>query len=194
MEREHEAGLLARAVGGETEAFRILFETHHAAMYRFAYRLTSAVDVAEDITQECFLRLMHRPTFDRERGSLRQYLYGIVRNLVRQRLQANGREVAWDDNLEDDPNSAVAACSDPMASAELSAVVQSAISALPPLQREAIVLCEFEELSLNEAAVVVGSDVGTVKSRLHRAREGLRRSLAPHRSHIRMPLPKGTTR
>jgi RNA polymerase sigma-70 factor (ECF subfamily) len=193
MEGEHEAGLLARAVSGETEAFRKIFETHHAAMFRFAYRLTGVVDAAEDITQECFLRLMQRPTFDHERGSLRQYLYGIVRNLVRQRLQAKGREVAWDDNVEDDPKSARAACPDPMVSAELSAVVQSAISALPPLQREAIVLCEFEELSLDEAAVVVGSDVGTVKSRLHRAREGLRRSLAPYRSHIRMPLPKGTT-
>jgi RNA polymerase sigma-70 factor (ECF subfamily) len=193
MEGENDDGLLARAANGETEAFRKLFEAHHAAMFRFAYRLTSAVDAAEDITQECFLRLMRRPAFDHERGSLRQYLYGIVRNLVRQRLQANGREVAWDDNVEDDPKSAVAACPDPMASAELSAVVQSAISALPPLQREAIVLCEFEELSLDQAAAVVGSDVGTVKSRLHRAREGLRRSLAPYRSHVRMPLSKGTT-
>src|SRR6266567_7031563 len=132
MESEHEAGLLARAAGGETEAFRKLFETHHAAMFRFAYRLTGVVDAAEDIMQECFLRLMQRPTFDHERGSLRQYLYGIVRNLVRQRLHANGREVAWDDDVEDDPKSAVAACPDPMASAELSAVVQSAISALTP--------------------------------------------------------------
>jgi RNA polymerase sigma-70 factor (ECF subfamily) len=76
---------------------------------------------------------------------------------------------------------------------ELSAIVQAAISALPPLQREAIVLCEFEELSLDEAAAVVGADVGTVKSRLHRAREGLRRSLAPYRDHVRTPSPKGTT-
>ena len=194
METEDEAGLLARAASGETEAFRRIFETHHEAMFRFAYRLTGVVDAAEDLTQECFLRLVQCPTFDDELGSLRQYLYGIVRNLVRQRLQANGRQVAWDENVEDEPKSAVAASPDPMASAELSAVVQSAISALPTLQREAIVLCEFEELSLAEAAVIVGADVGTVKSRLHRAREGLRRSLTPYRSHVRMPLPKGTTR
>jgi RNA polymerase sigma-70 factor (ECF subfamily) len=192
MEGEYEAGLLARAASGDTEAFQKLFETHHATMFRFAYRLTNTVDAAEDITQECFIRLMHRSTFDHERGSLRQYLYGIVRNLVRQRQQANGREVRWDDSVEDDPKSAVAACPDPTASAELSEVVQAAISALPPLQREAIVLCEFEELSLDEAAAVVGADVGTVKSRLHRAREGLRRTLAPYRSHVQMPLPKGT--
>jgi len=58
-------------------------------MFRLAYRLTSAVDAAEDITQECFPRLMRNPGFDNERGSLRQYLYGIVWNLVRQRWQAN---------------------------------------------------------------------------------------------------------
>jgi RNA polymerase sigma-70 factor (ECF subfamily) len=193
MEGEHEAGLLARAASGETEAFRIIFETHHAAMYRFAYRLTGALDAAEDVTQECFLRLMRRPAFDHSRGSLRQYLYGIVRNLVRQHQQANGREVHWDEDADDDQSPAVTAPLDSMASVELTTVVQAAISVLPPLQREAIVLCEFEELSLGEAAAVVGADVGTVKSRLHRAREGLRRSLAPYRSHVRMPLPKGTT-
>jgi RNA polymerase sigma-70 factor, ECF subfamily len=112
---------------------------------------------------------------------------------VRQHRQANGREVHWDEDADDDQSPAVTAPLDSMASAELTTVVQGAISALPPLQREAIVLCEFEELSLGEAAAVVGADVGTVKSRLHRAREGLRRSLAPYRSHVRMPLPKGTT-
>ena len=47
-------------------------------MFRFAYRLTSALDAADDIAQECFLRLMRRPNYDYARGSLRQYLYGIV--------------------------------------------------------------------------------------------------------------------
>jgi len=131
MASEKENGLLARAASGDTEAFRLLFETHHAAMYRFAYRLTSTVDAAEDITQECFLRLMRSPGFDQDRGSLRQYLYGMVRNLVRQRRQANGREVPWEDDEEDGP----AAGPDPMISAELSEGVQAAIAALPPLQR-----------------------------------------------------------
>ena len=135
---------------------------------------------------------MLRPNYDDARGSLRQYLYGIVRNLVRQREQANGREVIWDDEITDCALAAQPSL-DTVASTELSVIVQAAISALPPLQREAIVLCELEELSLGEAAAVVGADVGTVKSRLHRAREGLRRSLAPYRDHVRTPSPKGTT-
>jgi RNA polymerase sigma-70 factor (ECF subfamily) len=191
MAYEREAGLLRRAANGETEAFRELFEAHHAAMFRMAYRLTSAVDAAEDITQECFLRLMRNPGFEHERGSLRQYLYGMVWNLVRQRWQAQGREVAWVEEGENEPSAAGASVPDAMASAELSEVVQAALAALPVLQREVIVLFEFEELSLEETAAVVGSEVGTVKSRLHRARERLRRSLAPYRNQCRMPAQKG---
>lgn len=193
MEAENESGLLARAAHGDTEAFRELFETHHGAIFRFAYRLTGSVDVAEELTQECFVRLMRRPRFHQERGSLRQFLYGIARNLVRQRQQVNRREGNWDDEAQDGPRFTVAELPDSIASAELAAVVQAAISALPSLQREAIVLCEFEELSLHDAAEVLGVDVGTVKSRLHRAREGLRRSLAPYRSQARMPSPKGSS-
>jgi RNA polymerase sigma-70 factor (ECF subfamily) len=63
---------------------------------------------------------------------------------------------------------------------ELSEVVRRAIDDLPPLQREALVLFEYEELPLAEIATIVGADVGTVKSRLHRARQRLRKQLAPY--------------
>ena len=186
---EREAALVRRAADGDTEAFRTLFDTHNAPIFRFAYRLTSSVDVAEDIAQECFVRLIRSPAFDPERGSMRQFLYGIARNLVRQRQYAQGREVGWDDNAGEEPTVHI----DPMEFAELATAVQAAILALPPLQREAIVLCEFEELSLDQAAEVVGAKVGALKARLHRAREGLRRSLAAYRSHVQLSMPKGTT-
>jgi RNA polymerase sigma-70 factor (ECF subfamily) len=192
MAGERETELLARAANGEPEAFRELFDTHHEAMFRLAYRLTSAVDAAEDITQECFLRLIRNRGFDHERGSLRQYLYGMVWNLVRQRWQASGREVAWDEEADNDAWPASAALPDAIASAEVAEVVQAALAELPVLQREAIVLFEFEELSLEETAALVGSDVGTVKSRLHRARERLRRSLAPYRNQSQVAAQKGT--
>jgi RNA polymerase sigma-70 factor (ECF subfamily) len=133
---------------------------------------------------------MQHPMFDQERGSLRQYLHGILRNLVRQHLRASGREVNWDDNAEDELHFTIPAAPASMASAELSAAVQTALSALPPLQREAIVLCEFEELSLHQAAAIVGVDIGALKARLHRAREGLRRRLAPYRSYARVSATK----
>lgn len=63
---------------------------------------------------------------------------------------------------------------------ELSGEVQRAVAALPPLQREALILFEYEELSLSEVAAIVGADVGTVKGRLFRAREKLRQELAQY--------------
>jgi len=64
---------------------------------------------------------------------------------------------------------------------EIATAVSTAVADLPLLQQEALILFEYEGATLEEIAQVVGADVGTVKSRLHRARERLRRTLAPHR-------------
>jgi RNA polymerase sigma-70 factor (ECF subfamily) len=181
---DNDQKLVALAAEGDEGAFRRLFDQHHAALFRFAYRLTSSVDVAEDITQDCFLRLIEQARFDHSRGSLRQYLYGTVRNLARQRWDAAGREVPWEDDESEDDSPPL---HDALITAEVSEAVQAALDLLPPLQREAIVLFEFEDLSLEETAAVVGADIGTVKSRLHRGRERLRRSLAGYRT----PVQKG---
>src|SRR5262245_11318063 len=102
MHGQDEQSLVTRAAAGDERAFRSLFDQHHAVLFRFAYRLTGSTDAAEDIAQDCFLRLIEQPRFDRARGSLRQYLYGTVRNLARQRWQAADREVPWEDESEDD--------------------------------------------------------------------------------------------
>lgn len=182
MQGNDDAGLLARAAQGNAEAFLKLFETHYRAMYRFAYRLTGVVDVAEDLTQECFVRLIRDSKFDPERGSLRQFLYGMIRNIARERQRASGREVNWAHIAGSDHEVAVRPV-DATFAADIGAAVQAALSALPPLQREAIVLCEFEDLSLAEAALIAHTDVGTLKARIYRARDGLRRRLAPFRAY-----------
>lgn len=179
MPDDQDNRLLTQAAAGDTQAFRTLFEQHSAALFRLAYHLTGAIDAAEDVVQDCFLRLVRHPgRYDPRRGSLRQYLYGMVRNLVRQRWQAEGRLLALEDILLDD--APADAPLDTALQAEVSDAVQSAIAALPALQREAIVLFEFEGLSLEEVAAAAGCDAGTVKSRLYRARERLRRTLAPY--------------
>ncbi|HJZ97791.1 MAG TPA: RNA polymerase sigma factor [Candidatus Solibacter sp.] len=181
MPGNQEQRQVARAAAGDERAFRSLFDQHHEALFRFAYRLTGSTDAAEDITQECFLRLIEQARFDSTLGSLRQYLYGTVRNLARRRWQAAHREDPWEDESQDDSRP----LPDAMIAAEVSDAVQAALDLLPPLQREAVVLFEFEELSLEEIAAVAGADVGTVKSRLHRARERLRRLLAGYRAPVR---------
>jgi len=167
-----EKELLARASTGDTAAFRTLFDTHHEALFRLAYHLCGSTPSAEDVVQECFLRVVRHPgRFDARRASLRQYLYGVVRNLLRQRWQAEGREAPLED---------VDLPVEPVICADVTEAVQAAVSMLPVAQREAIVLFEFEGLSLEEVAAVSGCDTGTVKSRLWRARQRLRQALAPY--------------
>lgn len=155
--------------------FEAAFREHKDAVYRFAWRMTSSAEAAEDIAQDVFLSLLHRQeVFDQSRGTLRSFLLGAVRNLARKRWRSESR---WNELDEDQ---FVAEPVD-IASGEIAEIVGKAVHSLPPLQREVLILSEYEELSLEEIARVVESEVGTVKSRLHRARENLRRILAPLR-------------
>jgi RNA polymerase sigma-70 factor (ECF subfamily) len=84
------------------------------------------------------------------------------------------------EDLESEPTSAETGPLDKLLHAELAVVVKTAVESLPPLQREALVLFEYEEITLAQISEVVGADVGTVKARLYRARQRLRQLLAPY--------------
>lgn len=142
-------------------------------LFRFARRMLGGVGDAEDVVQECFLFLVESPRrYRRERGELRGFLLGVLRNRMRERWRRAGRE----EELREDVAAPVGF--DPLAG-ERRLAVEKAVAALPPLQREALVLAEYEELTNEEIAVVVGAEVAAVKSRLHRARANLRALLAP---------------
>jgi RNA polymerase sigma-70 factor (ECF subfamily) len=170
--------LLEQAANGNTAAFQILYERFRDPIFRFAYRLLGSVEAAEDVAHDCFLSLIKEPgRFDSTRASLRTYLYAAARNLAAKRYHSLGRETAIDE-LADEPQTAER--NEPIRRVldnELAGEVERAIADLPPLQREALVLFEYEDLSLAEIAVVVGADSGTVKGRLFRAREKLRTRL-----------------
>jgi len=170
--------LLEEAANGNTAAFQILYERYRDPIFRFAYRLLGSVEAAEDVTHDCFLSLIKEPgRYDSTRASLRTYLYAAARNQAVKRYQGFGRETALEE-LADEPRSADRR--GPMALVledELASEVEQAIASLPPLQREALILFEYQDLSLAEIAAVVGTDSGTVKSRLFRAREKLRARL-----------------
>jgi RNA polymerase sigma-70 factor (ECF subfamily) len=160
-----------------------VYERHRAAIFRFSYRLSGSVDVAEDITHDLFLSLIRKPgNFDPNRASLRTYLLSAARNLWLKQLRSAGREAALDDVAEDQ---FVATGKQPLRSlldSELAMKVAEAVSQLPPLQKEALVLFEYEGLSLAEIAGIVGTDTGAIKSRLYRARERLKSVLGPYLS------------
>jgi RNA polymerase sigma-70 factor (ECF subfamily) len=156
----------------DEDAFRRAFREHKDSIYAFTYRLTGSGSAADDLTQDCFLELFLKPErFDPERGTLRSFLLGIARNLALKRWRVENRFQSLDDE------------GDRLGQEDLSAdaglAVAAAMKALSPLQREAVVLFEYEGLSLEEVARVTDTDVGAVKSRLFRARENLRADLAP---------------
>jgi RNA polymerase sigma-70 factor (ECF subfamily) len=158
----------------ETE-FHAAFDQHKDAVFRFAWRMSSSPAAAEDVTQDVFVALLRQPErFDPARGSLRAFLLGIARNLVLKRWRDEER---WD-KLHDEHFVAA-----PMniEQSETGELVGRAVRSLPPLQREVVILADYEELSLAEIARAVDAEIGTVKSRLHRGRENLRKMLAPLR-------------
>jgi RNA polymerase sigma-70 factor, ECF subfamily len=179
-ENQTDADLLKRAARGEESAFAVLYERHRAAIYRFAYRFLGSRTLAEDVTQECFLALVRRPEgYQPEKAALRTYLCAAARNLSFKQLRKLGVETLMDETPEPAVTTETATPLQALLDGEVSGRVREAVEALPPLQREAIILFEYEEMSLVEIATIVDADVGTIKSRLHRARERLRRSLTP---------------
>ncbi|MDQ1473234.1 MAG: polymerase sigma-70 factor, subfamily [Bryobacterales bacterium] len=155
------------------EAFRSLYGQYRVPLFRFAYRLTGSAPVAEDIVHDCFVGLF-RGGYKAERASQRTYLYAAIRNLSRKHHRDSGREDELCDVVDQvqDPLGTVV-------SQETSEEVRRAVEALPLLQREVLVLFEYEELPLDEIAKIVDAELAAVKSRLHRARERLRKALIP---------------
>jgi len=167
--------LLRRMIAGEEEAFAELYKRRQAGVYRFALQMSGSPEAAEDVTQEVFIVLLRTAErFDPARGSVAGYLYGIARNYVLRRLEQDRAFIPLMDPVEEGttPPSMIAA-GDPLDDLTRGESIQSlhdSILALPPHYREVIVLCELHEMSYIEAANVVGCAVGTIRSRLHRAR------------------------
>ena len=173
--------LLAQASRGDEAAFQALYRQHRDPVFRFAYRLLGSAELAEDVAHDCFLSLLKKPeSFDSSRASLRTYLLGAARNLAMKHFRGVRGEDALEDLAEEPALSERHGPLRQLLDEELAQEVRRAIDSLPPLQREALVLFEYEELMLSEIAEIVGADVGTVKARLHRARQRLKQQLAPY--------------
>lgn len=177
--------LLGRMLDGDETSFTELYRRRQAAVYRFALQMTGEAAIAEDVTQEVFLALInHGRRFDPSRGSLASFLFGVARNLLRRRLEkervskletseaeAEVEELAGDEDLLED-----------LTRRETVDQVRRAVLSLPPVYREVVVLCDLEDCSYEEAAVTLECPVGTVRSRLNRARTLLAQKLGRDQS------------
>jgi len=168
--------LYARMRNGDREAFAELYRRHRRSIYGFALQMTAARELAEDVTQEVFMVLMgDTEGFDEQRGSLKAFLLGVTRNHVLRRLRQERSLVPLE--TADDLAISVDDGKDLMVQSESIREMRRAILKLPAHYREVLVLCELQELSYAETAAVLDCAIGTVRSRLHRARQLLTEKL-----------------
>jgi RNA polymerase sigma-70 factor (ECF subfamily) len=181
-----DAELLRLMAAGDEDAFATLYRRRQGGVYRFALQMCGSAEIAEDVTQEVFMALMQDcRNYDAARGSLAAYLYGIARNHVLRLLQRDRAYVPIHDETDEDGaggsihEGLISPCDllADLTRGETIERVRQAVLALPAHYREVVVLCELHEMSYAEAAGVVGCAVGTVRSRLHRARAMLTEKL-----------------
>ncbi|HMD32148.1 MAG TPA: sigma-70 family RNA polymerase sigma factor [Candidatus Acidoferrales bacterium] len=172
--------LLRRAATGDEDSFRALYRQLSGCVYRFALHMRGNAGLAEEVTQETFLVLIRDPgRYDPERATLKAFLYGVARNHTLRALEKESRFAPFSEPGEDEhgepagPGIAphVADASEDLLRREQIGRVRRAVLALPSVYREAVVLCDLQELSYEEAANSLGCAAGTLRSRLHRGRE-----------------------
>jgi len=175
-DQERDDVLLRRAAKGDEEAFAFLYRRHQGALYRFALRMTGNTWASEEIVQDVFMTLVRDPRkYDAARGTLGGFLYGVTRNRVMKYLERLPREIPLEEKNEDGTGSGIvlkdsATPATWTETRERVAQIRAAVLDLPAEFREAVVLCELEELSYEEAAQLAGCPIGTIRSRLHRGR------------------------
>lgn len=183
---ESDDELLSRLQSGDEQAFVTLYRRRQAALYRFVLHMSGSASVAEDVTQEVFLALIRNECgFDPERGSLSGYLFGIARKLVLRHLERGRSDVALEPDPDESNLPALAVHEDPLADMTRRESIESvrrAVQVLPRRYREVVVLCDLEELDYRDAALALGCPIGTVRSRLHRARGLLLEKLLQERT------------
>lgn len=174
-------------LAGDEQALTALYRRSHRHVYRFAFQMSGSAALAEDVTQDVFMLLIRGAhQYDPERGSLNGFLLGVARNYVLRRLRRERFYVpmAEESETEIGANNALPKANGPLEELSRSETIESvrlAVLALPEKYREALVLCDLEELSYADAAEVIGCALGTVRSRLHRGRALLIEKLRPER-------------
>ena len=169
-----DAELHRAALGGSGEAMAALYRRHGGLVYRFTLRMSRDATAAEEITQEVFLALLSQmDRFDAGRGSLSTWLCGIARRQLWKHLERSGHSNAVDEDSAAELEFPGDGPVELLLRQEVVAAVRAGLDDLPAALREVVILCALEEFSYEQAAQVLGVPVGTVRSRLHRAKARL---------------------
>jgi RNA polymerase sigma-70 factor, ECF subfamily len=167
--------------GNET-AFTTLYERYQGPIYRFALQMSGNTATAEEVTQEVFMLLIGNPKgYQAGKGALGNYLFGVARNLTRRVVQRSRLDLPIEEEWLDSGDSGFTSDLDvlsELSNSELLEFLRKAVLALPEQYREVVALCDLEEMSYGDAAVLLECSPGTVASRLHRARAMLKTKLS----------------
>lgn len=168
--------LLRRMAGGCEASFVALYRRNSPRVYRFVLRMCGSAETADEVTQEVFLFFLRNlSSFDPRKGQLAAWLLGVARNCALRAIERDRRYIAVEDEQLEMASNGNAL--DDLSLNESVESLRAAVLALPPHYREALVLCDLEELSYEQAATVLKCAVGTIRSRLHRARAILHEKL-----------------
>lgn len=173
--------LLRRIIAGEEDSFVCFYRRWQARIFRFALHMSGSASVAEDVAQETFMSVIRDASrFDPALGTASAYLFGIARNQVLRRLEKDRMLVPFPDadeapletRAKSNGNGHHATSVQPVDLARKQTIehVREAVLSLPGHYREVVVLCDLQEMSYDEAAAALNCAIGTVRSRLHRAR------------------------
>jgi RNA polymerase sigma-70 factor (ECF subfamily) len=180
---ESDEALIAAVAAGDREAFAALYRRRRADVYRFALHMTGSPSAAEDVAQDVFMVVIHdAKRYSPSRAAVVPWLLGIARNLARRRLSDRRHEPLHEAGdgpvVHADPT-------DGLARTRQVDALRQALGTLPVPYREAVVLCDLQELSYQDAAAVAGCAIGTVRSRLHRGRQLLAAKIRGERHAFR---------
>ncbi len=182
-----DAELLRQLRAGTAAAFQALYRRHQGPLYRFALLRSGSPDTAADVVQEVFMGVLTDSfNYDPLRGPLQAFLIGVARKLILKHEEARRRHASLPEPGEEGELALDAAseAAEPLARLlgnELAEDVRRALALLPPAYRDAVVLYELHDLSYLEIADICQVDIGTVRSRLSRARAALVKRLGAHR-------------
>jgi len=186
---EHgELGAVARARGGDPDAFRVLVESHSRSVFRLAYRMTGNEQDAEDVVQESFLRAYRQLANFDERASFGTWVYRIAANCSLDLIRSRKRRQEWQSPVDSEGESqdkvVSIASSDPAPdrlafSGELRQMIEPALNRLSAMERTAFVMRHYEGVGIEEIARALGVEAGAAKHTVFRAVQKLRRALEP---------------
>jgi RNA polymerase sigma-70 factor, ECF subfamily len=182
--------LMLRVQSGVADCYDVLVERYKVRLFNYLYRLTGNRDEAEEIAQEAFVKAYIHAGKYKTIARFSTWLYTIATNLVRNRIRSRSRAPQlvslWTRGFGDSEEERVLDIEDTgrtpdeaINDAELSSVINGAIAKIPEKYRESFVLREINELSYEEIAAVTGLKLGTVRSRINRARNYFRQLVAP---------------